>query len=69
MNKGGVKMSFTIKCDKCGGEQVFTNYSERWEQYIEIAIGTSTRYGEVINSSIDIYCENQECPNKIEIKL
>ncbi|MGD7007586.1 hypothetical protein [Metabacillus sp. 84] len=67
--KGGVKVSFTIKCDKCGGEQVFTNKSKRWGDHIEINVDTYKGYFGTVDKSIDIYCENIDCQNKIEIRI
>jgi hypothetical protein len=60
-------MSFTVICDKCGNKATFTNESRRWTKEIEIVVDMSGFYNEVINS-IDIHCENIDCPNFIEIK-
>ena len=66
--KGVEKMSFIIKCNKCGSEQEYTNETKRFTDNIGIDVDLKgTFMGDCVNS-IDIYCENRECNNLIELK-
>jgi hypothetical protein len=69
-DKEWIRMSFTIKCDKCGNEIKLHNGDSRNNDKIQLIADVGTdwigRYEEV--RSVDIYCENKECQNTIEIK-
>ena len=70
INYEGVKrMSFTIKCDKCGNTQTFKDFNSMWKQ-IEVVVNTSTRgySGETNIDDITFYCENSECNNSVDVK-
>lgn len=61
-------MSFTIKCDKCGSENIFTSNSKKYEGNIGVDVYTRGSYmGESVES-IEIECLNLTCDNTIEIK-
>ena len=61
-------MGFTIKCNKCGNEQVFTNESKRWEENIEIDVDMSHTFSGSTVNTVDIFCENINCNQYIELK-
>lgn len=62
-------MSFIVKCTKCGYENEFKNGESSWSNKIEIDVDTEEDLVGVDIKSIDIFCQNDECPNWIELKL
>jgi hypothetical protein len=62
-------MGFTIKCNKCGTERVFTNKSSKYEgETISIDVYVRGTYMGDSVESIQIDCENTKCNRGIEIK-
>lgn len=61
-------MSFTIKCNKCGYEQIFTSTSQYYEDNISIYPNLRGTWAGDEVKSLSIDCENPKCDNTIEIK-
>jgi hypothetical protein len=61
-------LSFTIKCNKCGAEQEFTNESKKYNDHISIEADIWCDWSGSTLESIDIDCENPTCNNGIKIK-
>ncbi|MDF1511472.1 hypothetical protein Gp_84 [Bacillus phage vB_Bacillus_1020A] len=62
-------MSFTIKCNECGNEQIFTDGMSRWAENIELDVYVSTDFVGATVESITIYCENRKCNKYIDVKF
>lgn len=60
-------MAFTIKCDKCGGEQKFTNTSKMFEDRISFDIYMAGTY-EQYPQDMTISCENTSCQAEATIR-
>lgn len=61
-------MSFIIKCNECGNEQIFINGMSRYAENIELNVDLSTDFVGASIESITIYCENPKCNKWIDIK-
>lgn len=59
-------MSFTIKCDKCGNFATFNTGDTRNGDKIQVI--PDIHFMEYTVNSVDIYCENDECNNDVELK-
>lgn len=63
------KVSFTIKCNKCGNEQEFKHMGYKIQDNISVlpyVIGTFQ--GDILDT-VDIQCESSECDNEISLKV
>jgi hypothetical protein len=62
-------MSFTIKCNKCGGTQEFTSDSSKFQDSISINAYIRGSYMGDVVEELNITCENPDCNNDIDIKF
>jgi hypothetical protein len=64
--RGVEEMSFTIKCNKCGNEQEFTNESNKFQDNIGVDVYVRGTYMGDVVESIEIECG--KCCHNIELK-
>lgn len=61
-------LAFTIKCNECENEQVFTNGMFRSTDKIELDVEASHDFVGTTIDHIVIYCENDKCNKWIDIR-
>lgn len=60
-------MSFTVKCDKCGSEQVFNHGDKARNNIVDMEIGMTRGYQQY-PEEITFFCMNWECNNIVDLK-
>jgi hypothetical protein len=53
----------------CGNENEYKSGDIGWSNNIEVDLDIDEDLDSITINSIDIYCQNDECPNYIELKL